>query len=77
MDNKVWGGRFREGADEIVDRFNASIAFDRRLYPQDIEGSLAYCKMLAKQGIFSQEEAKQCIEIAQRVRLQVRAKLEP
>jgi argininosuccinate lyase len=62
MDNKVWGGRFREGADEIVDRFNASIAFDRRLYPQDIEGSLAYCKMLAKQGIFSQEEAKQILD---------------
>jgi argininosuccinate lyase len=58
MDNKVWGGRFREGADEIVDRFNASIAFDQRLYSQDIEGSMAYCRMLAKQEIISQKEAK-------------------
>jgi argininosuccinate lyase len=62
MDNKVWGGRFREGADEIVDRFNASIAFDQRLYPQDIEGSIAYCKMLAKQDIISQQEAGQILD---------------
>jgi len=60
-DNKVWGGRFREGTDEIVDRFNASIAFDRNLYSQDIAGSMAYCRMLAKQEIISQEEAKQII----------------
>ena len=61
MGNKVWGGRFREGPDEIVDRFNASIGFDRRLYSQDIEGSVAHCRMLAKQKIISRTEAKRII----------------
>ncbi|MEW6669946.1 MAG: argininosuccinate lyase [Thermodesulfobacteriota bacterium] len=54
---KVWGGRFREGLNEAVDRFNASLAFDRRLYAEDIEGSVAHCRMLARQGIIDKEEA--------------------
>lgn len=61
MENKLWGGRFREGTDEIVDRFNASLAFDRRLYSHDIEGSMAQCRMLAKKEIFSQQEAEQVL----------------
>ena len=39
--------------DEVVEKFNASIRFDARLYAQDIEGSMAHCRMLAKQGIIS------------------------
>ena len=62
MTKKVWGGRFREGMDEVVDRFNASISFDRRLYAQDIEGSMAHCRMLAKQGIINDEEASQMLD---------------
>jgi len=62
LGHKVWGGRFREGPDEIVDRFNASLHFDRHLYSQDIKGSVAHCRMLAKQKIISQKEAKQIIE---------------
>ena len=58
---KVWGGRFREKTDEIFDRFNASLGFDRRLYSQDIKGSLAHCRMLAKQKIISKKEAKQIV----------------
>lgn len=58
-DNKVWGGRFREKTDEIVDCFNASISFDRRLYSQDIAGSMAHCRMMAKQKIITEEEASQ------------------
>ena len=58
---KVWGGRFREETDEIFDRFNASLAFDKRLYSQDIRGSLAHCRMLAKQKIISRKEAKQIL----------------
>ncbi len=57
MTKKVWGGRFRENINEEVDSFNSSIRFDRRLYPQDIQGSIAHCRMLAKQGIISEEEA--------------------
>ncbi|MBN2058784.1 MAG: argininosuccinate lyase [Deltaproteobacteria bacterium] len=61
MTKKVWGGRFREDINEIVDEFNASIDFDRRLYAQDIEGSIAHCRMLAKQNIITEEEASEII----------------
>ena len=57
MPDKLWGGRFRSDTDKLVDSFNASIHFDKRLFREDIEGSIAYCKMLAKQGIISKEEA--------------------
>jgi len=57
MTKKVWGGRFKESINELVDAFNSSIGFDRRLYAQDIEGSIAHCRMLAKQEIISEEEA--------------------
>jgi len=45
----------------VVEKFNASISFDARLYAQDIEGSMAHCQMLAKQGIISEEEASQIL----------------
>jgi argininosuccinate lyase len=57
MGGKLWGGRFKTGTDERVDSFNASIHFDKRLFKEDIEGSMAYCKMLGKQGIISKDES--------------------
>ncbi len=57
MGGKLWGGRFKQGTDKIVDSFNASIHFDKRLFREDIEGNMAYCRMLAKQGIISKDEA--------------------
>ncbi len=62
MVQKVWGGRFQEDTDTLVHRFNASIGFDCRLYTQDIEGSIAHCRMLAKQSIIDEEEALEIIE---------------
>jgi len=62
MVQKVWGGRFQEDTDTLVHRFNASIGFDCRLYAQDIEGSIAHCRMLAKQSIIDEEEALEIIE---------------
>ncbi|UCB50184.1 MAG: argininosuccinate lyase [Deltaproteobacteria bacterium] len=59
--SKVWGGRFREGMDEVLEKFNASIRFDARLYAQDLEGSMAHCRMLAKQRIISEEESSQIL----------------
>jgi argininosuccinate lyase len=59
--SKIWGGRFQKTMDEMVEKFNASISFDARLYAQDIEGSMAHCQMLAKQGIISEEEASQIL----------------
>ena len=61
MAKKVWGGRFEENINELVDRFNASISFDRRLYSHDIEGSMAHCRMLAKQKIISEDDASSII----------------
>jgi len=55
---KLWGGRFNEGSSKILEEFNGSISFDKRMYAEDIEGSVAHSKMLANQGIISQEEQK-------------------
>ena len=57
MVQKPWDGRFRERTDKSVETFTASIAYDRRLYPYDIAGSIAHCKMLATVGIITDEEA--------------------
>ena len=56
---KMWSGRFSTGASNLLDEFNASIMFDRKLYREDIEGSLAHAQMLAKQGILTEDELKQ------------------
>lgn len=53
---KLWGGRFTKETDQMVYQFNASIDFDKRLYKQDIEGSIAHVTMLAKQGILTEPE---------------------
>ena len=57
MANRMWGGRFGEKPDEILEEINASIDFDRALYAQDIAGSKAHVSMLAKQGIIGAEDA--------------------
>lgn len=56
--NAMWGGRFAEGPDAIMEAINASISFDQRLARQDIEGSMAHAEMLAQQGIISSSDAK-------------------
>lgn len=55
--NEMWGGRFASGPDAIMEAINASIDFDKRLYREDIEGSLAHAAMLAETGILSAEDA--------------------
>ena len=57
--DKMWSGRFSVGASNLLDQFNASIMFDRKLYREDIEGSLAHAAMLTKQGILTTEELRQ------------------
>lgn len=54
---KLWKGRFLKAENSLAEEFNASIDVDQRLYKQDIEGSIAHAKMLAKQGILSEDEA--------------------
>lgn len=56
--NQLWGGRFTQPTDKFVQEFTASIDFDKRMYRYDIQGSIAHCRMLAKQGIIAAEEAQ-------------------
>ena len=56
--NKMWGGRFAQGPDAIMEAINASIGFDRRLARQDVEGSRAHAAMLAAQGILTDSDAE-------------------
>ena len=58
---QLWGGRFTKETDKLVYNFNASISFDQKFYAQDIEGSMAHVKMLAKQGILTEEERDQIL----------------
>jgi len=58
---KLWGGRFSQKTDELVEKFNASIDVDKRLYDSDIEGSIAHLKMMAKESIIPQDEANTLI----------------
>ncbi|MEI8393660.1 MAG: argininosuccinate lyase [Rhodospirillaceae bacterium] len=60
--NALWGGRFAAGPAAIMERINASIAFDRKLAVQDIAGSRAHAAMLAGQGIIGAEDAAQIDE---------------
>ncbi len=62
MSDKPWDGRFAEGTDTSVEAFTSSIQVDRRLYPYDIEGSMAHCRMLAKVGVITSEEANALVE---------------
>lgn len=57
MSNAMWGGRFAEGPDAVLEAINASIDFDRRFYAQDIRGSKAHVAMLAAAGVVSKDDA--------------------
>ena len=57
MSNKMWGGRFADSPDAVMEEINASIDFDRHLYRQDIAASKAHAAMLGKQGIITADDA--------------------
>ncbi len=59
---KLWAGRFQKETDTLVNDFNSSIAFDARLYQQDIRGSIAHATMLGKQGIIEEHESEKIID---------------
>jgi len=59
MANKMWGGRFGQKPDPLMEQINVSIDFDRKLYRQDIAASKAHAAMLAKSGIITAQDAKQ------------------
>jgi hypothetical protein len=60
MSEKPWDGRFAERTDTSVEAFTASIQTDKRLYPYDIEGSVAHCRMLATVGVITTMKPARC-----------------
>ena len=66
-EKKLWGGRFKQSTDALMETFSASISFDKRLYDCDIEGSIAHCKMLARCKIITSAESKIIIKGLQRI----------
>lgn len=59
---KMWQGRTAAQLNTLADDFNSSISFDSKMFKQDITGSIAHAKMLAKQGIISEEDAKLIVD---------------
>ena len=70
---KLWGGRFQEETDERMDDFHSSIRFDRRLYREDIAGSIAHATMLGECGIISPEEAQAICKGLEEIRAEIEA----
>ncbi|ADI82995.1 argininosuccinate lyase [Geobacter sulfurreducens] len=70
---KLWGGRFSEPTDQFVEEFTASIDFDKRLYHQDIRGSIAHARMLGKQGILPMAEVEKIVAGLQEVLARIEA----
>ncbi|MCY0892511.1 MAG: argininosuccinate lyase [Acidibacillus sp.] len=71
--NAMWGGRFTKQPDELVEAFGASVAFDQRLAPYDIAGSIAHITMLAKQGVVTLQESATIVEGLEAIRSEIEA----
>lgn len=61
MSTKMWGGRFGEGTGALMEAYSESVSYDRRMYRQDIAGSKAHARMLAKRGVLAGEEAERIV----------------
>ncbi len=71
--DKLWGGRFTEPTDAFVEAFTASVSFDRRLYRQDIAGSIAHATMLTHIGLLSEDEKKRIVDGLETIREEIEA----
>ncbi len=71
--NPMWGGRFEESPDALMTAINASVGFDKRLYAEDIAGSIAHARMLAAQGIVAGADADAMVEGLERIRAEIEA----
>ena len=69
--DKPWSGRFTVATDERVERFTASVRYDRRLYHYDIIGSIAHARMLMETGVLSREDAERIVAGLQEVRAEI------
>jgi len=71
--NEMWGGRFTAGPAALMERINASIGFDQRLFAQDIAGSKAHAEMLAAQDIIGADDAKAIVDGLDRIEKEIAA----
>jgi argininosuccinate lyase len=70
---KPWAGRFTERADAAAERFTGSLAFDRRLWPHDIAGSIAWARALARAGVIGADERDRIVKGLEAVRGELEA----
>jgi argininosuccinate lyase len=68
---KAWSGRFREPTHRLVEAFTSSVTVDRRLYAQDIQGSIAHCKTLEKARVLTQTESRTIVRALETVKLEL------
>src|SRR5574340_723253 len=73
MAQKPWGGRFAGETEKTVEDFTTSLSFDRRLYRQDIAGSMAHARMLGRQGIITPAEAEEIVQGLEAIRAEIEA----
>ena len=71
--SKTWGGRFSQGTDAAAERFTASLAFDRRLWPQDVAGSIAWTRALARARVLTDAERDAIVKGLEDVRGELEA----
>lgn len=73
MKKKLWAGRFKKGTHKVAEEFSASIDFDKRLYKEDIQGSIAHAKMLANEKIILKKEADKIIKGLKQIEKEISA----
>lgn len=71
MAKKAWGGRFKKSISNIAEEFSESVSFDKRLYDEDIKGSTAHVKMLARQKIIPSEDAEKIVKGLNSIRKEI------
>jgi len=71
MSRKPWQGRFQDDTSDVMERFSQSVSYDKRLYRQDIAGSIAHARMLGLRGIISEDDARLIIEGLEKIRDQI------
>ncbi len=71
MGTKAWSGVFEQGTDALVEKFTESVSFDRRLYAQDIAGSIAHAQMLAHTGLLTADECRQIEQTLDDIRQEI------
>ncbi|GHU93890.1 argininosuccinate lyase [Clostridia bacterium] len=69
MTEKLWAGRFEKELAEVVNDFNSSLKFDKRLWREDVAGSMAHAEMLGERGIIAKSEADKLVEALKKIDL--------